>query len=316
MKYYYVDDSFNGVDWDAAYKAALDQTYEAQSGDEVDAITTQLLKRLDDPFTRLLSPQASKNYKAEKQGTVREASAACLPVTADDDRPGANIGAWLNARLQPQQTACALQFRSFGIGADCSSAAQAGACVLDYVQSGSAAAEAGLRTGTQVVAFQQQPINEATARRDTPRLRKSDPLLQALGSAHTHMPHLCQEGIRAEISRKPCNSATGTTSSSLCGATCPRHPFRRRMMQSLLSPTRRLQTHPQPQSPYSSEQWYVSLLRYQVLLQSRSISRRLCAAWQDAGVDAQPGCAACRMWTLCSSRPCPRLPARMWRTCD
>lgn len=87
VKYYYVDDSFNGLDWDAAYQAALEQSYGAETGDEVDAITTALLKRLGDPFTRLLSPQASRTYKAEKQGAVRPACAAAhtqpprIPVT-------------------------------------------------------------------------------------------------------------------------------------------------------------------------------------------------------------------------------------------
>jgi hypothetical protein len=70
-KYYYVDEIFLGIDWDDAYKEALQETYSARDSTAVDEITTRLLGRLGDPFTRMLNAQQAKIYLAESQGAVR-----------------------------------------------------------------------------------------------------------------------------------------------------------------------------------------------------------------------------------------------------
>jgi hypothetical protein len=70
-KYYYIDETFHGIDWDEAFHQALEKTYRAKDSTAVDMETAKFLDRLGDPFTRMIDFQQAEVYKAESQGGVR-----------------------------------------------------------------------------------------------------------------------------------------------------------------------------------------------------------------------------------------------------
>lgn len=70
MTYYYVNDDFEGVNWQAQFEQALRQSQQASSAAEVDRLTDGLLAQLQDPYTRKLGPQAAAVFRAEQDGKV------------------------------------------------------------------------------------------------------------------------------------------------------------------------------------------------------------------------------------------------------
>lgn len=72
----------NGLDWDKELQGSLAATFKAADVDSAYEVSRELVGKLGDQFTRLLSPaDASKFLNAEK-GQVRAAPrrSACLPV--------------------------------------------------------------------------------------------------------------------------------------------------------------------------------------------------------------------------------------------
>ena len=70
VTYYYLDETFNGVDWDGSFQRALRQAADASSVAEVHQRTDDLLQLLGDPFTRLLRGPAASISDAERGGQV------------------------------------------------------------------------------------------------------------------------------------------------------------------------------------------------------------------------------------------------------
>lgn len=70
VKYYYLDDTFGGADWDASFQETLQATYQAKSAADVRKLTRALLGTLGDPFTRLLAGSALERFQAESTGQV------------------------------------------------------------------------------------------------------------------------------------------------------------------------------------------------------------------------------------------------------
>lgn len=76
MKYYYVDPTFGGADWDGSFQAALKASAGASSAAEVRHATSALLRLLGDPYTRTLSGTAASISDAERNGQ------ACPPPSS------------------------------------------------------------------------------------------------------------------------------------------------------------------------------------------------------------------------------------------
>jgi carboxyl-terminal processing protease len=70
VKYNYVDSTFNGVDWEQSFQAALKQSREATDAAEVRRMTDELVAKLGDPYTRVMDPQAAAIFNAEQKGQV------------------------------------------------------------------------------------------------------------------------------------------------------------------------------------------------------------------------------------------------------
>lgn len=71
VKYYYVDGTFNGTDWDARFQAALAASAEAPSAAAVRESAAELLQALGDPYTRILSGASASISDAERNGQAR-----------------------------------------------------------------------------------------------------------------------------------------------------------------------------------------------------------------------------------------------------
>lgn len=71
VSYYYVDQSYNGVDWEGAFQEALKASRAAESGDEVRRGTAALLNKLGDPYSRVLPPASAAKFQAEDSGKAR-----------------------------------------------------------------------------------------------------------------------------------------------------------------------------------------------------------------------------------------------------
>jgi S1-C subfamily serine protease len=57
-----------------------------------------------------------------------------------------------------------LQIRTFGIGIDCSHAADTSACGVDFVAANSMAAKQGIQVGDQITSFEGVRMNDAVGK--------------------------------------------------------------------------------------------------------------------------------------------------------
>ena len=62
----YVDGTFNQVDWQAVRKEYLNKSYSNQQ--EAYKSIREMLKRLNDPYTRFMDPQEFKNMQVDTSG--------------------------------------------------------------------------------------------------------------------------------------------------------------------------------------------------------------------------------------------------------
>jgi carboxyl-terminal processing protease len=64
----YVDETFNQVDWVAVRKEYLNKTYSSQ--EEAYKSIREMLKKLEDPYTRFMDPQEFKNMQVDTSGEL------------------------------------------------------------------------------------------------------------------------------------------------------------------------------------------------------------------------------------------------------
>ena len=64
----YVDGTFNQVDWKAVRNDYLNRTY--TSDEEAYKAIREMLKKLDDPYTRFMNPEEFKNMQVETSGEL------------------------------------------------------------------------------------------------------------------------------------------------------------------------------------------------------------------------------------------------------
>ncbi|MDE5079445.1 MAG: PDZ domain-containing protein, partial [Trichodesmium sp. St2_bin6] len=76
----YVDGTFNQVDWKATRNEYLDKTYTSEE-QAYDAIK-EMLKKLDDPYTRFMDPEEFKNMQIDTSG---ELTGVGIQLTQDPD---------------------------------------------------------------------------------------------------------------------------------------------------------------------------------------------------------------------------------------
>ncbi|MEG4454226.1 carboxyl-terminal processing protease CtpC [Microcoleus sp. N9_A1] len=76
----YVDGTFNQVDWKAVRNDYLNRTY--TSDDEAYKAIREMLKKLDDPYTRFMDPQEFKNMQVETSG---ELTGVGIQLTQDEE---------------------------------------------------------------------------------------------------------------------------------------------------------------------------------------------------------------------------------------
>jgi carboxyl-terminal processing protease len=76
----YVDGTFNQVDWKAVRNDYLNRTY--TSDEEAYKAIREMLKKLDDPYTRFMDPQEFKNMQVETSG---ELTGVGIQLTQDEE---------------------------------------------------------------------------------------------------------------------------------------------------------------------------------------------------------------------------------------
>ena len=76
----YVDGTFNQVDWKAVRNEYLNRTY--TSDDEAYKAIREMLKKLDDPYTRFMDPEEFKNMQVETSG---ELTGVGIQLTQDEE---------------------------------------------------------------------------------------------------------------------------------------------------------------------------------------------------------------------------------------
>ncbi|MEG3932152.1 MULTISPECIES: carboxyl-terminal processing protease CtpC [unclassified Microcoleus] len=76
----YVDGTFNQVDWKAVRNDYLNRTY--TSDDEAYKAIREMLKKLDDPYTRFMDPQEFRNMQVETSG---ELTGVGIQLTQDEE---------------------------------------------------------------------------------------------------------------------------------------------------------------------------------------------------------------------------------------
>ncbi|AHJ28342.1 S41 family peptidase [Nodularia spumigena CS-584] len=95
----YVDETFNQVDWLAVRKEYLGKSYSSQE----DAYTSirEMLKKLDDPYTRFMDPQEFKNMQVDTSGELTgigitisqdEETKKIVVISPIDDTPAFKAG--------------------------------------------------------------------------------------------------------------------------------------------------------------------------------------------------------------------------------
>ncbi|XZN89324.1 MAG: carboxyl-terminal processing protease CtpC [Microcoleus sp.] len=75
----YVDGTFNQVDWKAVRKDYLNRTY--SSDEDAYKAVREMLKKLDDPYTRFMNPQEFKNMQVDTSG---ELTGVGIQLTQDE----------------------------------------------------------------------------------------------------------------------------------------------------------------------------------------------------------------------------------------
>lgn len=76
----YVDGTFNQVDWKAVRNDYLNRTY--SSDEEAYKAIREMLKKLDDPYTRFMNPEEFKNMQVETSG---ELTGVGIQLTQDEE---------------------------------------------------------------------------------------------------------------------------------------------------------------------------------------------------------------------------------------
>ncbi|MEG4985638.1 S41 family peptidase [Microcoleus sp. BR0-C5] len=76
----YVDGTFNQVDWKAVRNEYLNRTY--TSDDEAYKAIREMLKKLDDPYTRFMDPQEFRNMQVDTSG---ELTGVGIQLTQDEE---------------------------------------------------------------------------------------------------------------------------------------------------------------------------------------------------------------------------------------
>ena len=71
INYYFVDQEFNGMDWQRAFQEAMQLSYTASSAETVHRETSALVARLGDPYTKVLPLLSGRIFQAESNGKVR-----------------------------------------------------------------------------------------------------------------------------------------------------------------------------------------------------------------------------------------------------
>ncbi|MFM9265534.1 carboxyl-terminal processing protease CtpC [Tychonema sp. BBK16] len=95
----YVDGTFNQVDWKAVRKDYLSRTY--SNDEEAYKAVREMLKKLDDPYTRFMNPEEFKNMKVDTSGeltgvgiqlTQDEKTKKLVVISPIEDSPAFNAG--------------------------------------------------------------------------------------------------------------------------------------------------------------------------------------------------------------------------------
>ncbi len=95
----YVDGTFNQVDWKAVRKDYLNRTY--SNDEEAYKAVREMLKKLDDPYTRFMNPEEFKNMQVDTSGeltgvgiqlTQDEKTKKLVVISPIEDTPAFNAG--------------------------------------------------------------------------------------------------------------------------------------------------------------------------------------------------------------------------------
>lgn len=95
----YVDGTFNQVDWKAVRKDYLNRTY--STDEEAYKAVREMLKKLDDPYTRFMNPEEFKNMQVDTSGeltgvgiqlTQDEKTKKLVVISPIEDSPAFNAG--------------------------------------------------------------------------------------------------------------------------------------------------------------------------------------------------------------------------------
>ncbi len=95
----YVDGTFNQVDWKAVRKDYLNRTY--STDEEAYKAVREMLKKLDDPYTRFMNPEEFKNMQVDTSGeltgvgiqlTQDEKTKKLVVISPIEDTPAFNAG--------------------------------------------------------------------------------------------------------------------------------------------------------------------------------------------------------------------------------
>jgi carboxyl-terminal processing protease len=95
----YVDGTFNQVDWKAVRKDYLNRTY--TTDEEAYKAVREMLKKLDDPYTRFMNPEEFKNMQVDTSGeligvgiqlTQDEKTKKLVVISPIEDTPAFNAG--------------------------------------------------------------------------------------------------------------------------------------------------------------------------------------------------------------------------------
>lgn len=95
----YVDGTFNQVDWKAVRKDYLNRTY--SNNEEAYKAVREMLKKLDDPYTRFMNPEEFKNMQVDTSGeltgvgiqlTQDEKTKKLVVISPIEDTPAFNAG--------------------------------------------------------------------------------------------------------------------------------------------------------------------------------------------------------------------------------
>jgi len=139
VQYYYVDPTLGGLDWQAAFREALEASRASESPAQTQRITAALLAKLQDPYTRILpKASAARRFQAESSGKVRHRT---HPHTL-----------LLMMAIQP----CGrVQVLTYGLSAE----VDAGRCRVAFVAPGGSAEAAGVAAGDTIEAFRGRPVD-------------------------------------------------------------------------------------------------------------------------------------------------------------